>query len=348
MKTTPKKDTALEREDATCALLAWLDAPTCLCVAVGGVPGAGSTSVVRDALAQRDVEAIWLATGAVAGVHLESAASSTVAVNGKRKVIVIDEFDAIVAADPQTTSSISAIIKKGVVPLVFIAHGDPAGWRTKVGDMIPKQAARIHVAAPDLAERPTPVKGLDGAAIALKGIDDSAVLAAFRGDGIASGAVFDNYPKYAKSFDDARAIADAFSAHDAIQDSMARAGVHDDPYAAVPIATAALHCAARTDVAIGTFGNVWSKNNAMYAKKSTIRAITRERIDRGMPCLLTAFDGLDAVRRMLQNAIDRGAWAEAAAIAERAGLASTGVLGVMRLWASGYTLSTHAKVRKHI
>jgi hypothetical protein len=346
MKTTPKKDDALERDEATRALLAWIDDGG-RWAAVGGEHGAGCTSVVHDAIVQRQLEAVWLATGAVAGVHLESAASSTVAVNGKRKIIVIDEFDAIVAADPQTTASIATAIKKGVVPIILIARGDPAGWRTKVGDMVPKAATRVHVVPP--TDRPIAIatKGLDGATAALMGIDDSAIIAAFRGDGIASGAVFDNYPKYTKSFEDAHAIADAFSAHNAIQDTMARVGVHDDPYAAMPIATAALRCSARK-ITIGTFGTVWSKNNATYAKKSTIRSITRERLERGGLCHLAAHEGLDAVHHMLRHAVSRGTWAEAAAIARGAGLTSTGTLAVMRLWPSGYTLATHAKVRKHL
>jgi hypothetical protein len=51
---------------------------------------------------------------------------------------------------------------------------------------------------------------------------------------------------------------------------------------------------------------------------------------------------------MLQHAIGRGAWVEVANVARGAGLSSAGILGVMRLWASGYTLSIHAKVRKHL
>ena len=314
--------------------------------AVGGPPGAGCTTLVARGIADAGWDAVWIAAGAVAGVDLQQAASSAVAVTGRRKIIVVDEFDALTAADPVTTAVIATILKKGVVPIVLIAHGPPAAWRTKAGELVPKDAERIAV--PGTVSTRNNNKGLVGAAVALSGGGD-VVPTAFRGDGIASGAVYDNYAKYAKTFEDAARIADVFSAHDAIQDVMARGGVHEDPYAALPIATAAISCASRPpdDIEIKTFGSIWSKTNAMYAKKGSVRAICR-RLHETVPggTTMRPHDGLDLVRLAVQGCVRRGALDEAAAVARAAGLDPATLLATMRLWPGSYTLGVHGKIRK--
>lgn len=316
--------------------------------AIGGPPRAGCTTLVRDAIRELHLEPVWIATGAVAGVHLESAAASAVAVSGRRKVIVIDELDAIAASDPVTTSAVGHVLKKGMVPVVLIAHGFPDEWRTKSGDLVPRDATLIRVPRRDLAyQPPPPTKGLVGAEAVLRG-GSGVVPTMFRGDGIAAGAVFDNFWKHATSLEAARDIAETFSAHDAIQDTMARMGSHDDPYATLPLAVAATRCAAKdSKVTITTFGSAWSKTNAVYAKRASVRNVLRTRVENGFRASLSPPEGLDTLRGAIKTCVARGDLEGAAVVATTAGLDPPTLLAVMRLWSNcGYTLPTHAKIKK--
>lgn len=306
---------------------------------VVGAPGSGCTTMVRRAVTEAGMEVVWLSCGGVGGVDIPSAAASAVAVSGRRKVIVCDEADALAAADPHTFSQVAAAVKTKVVPVVMITHS----LRNKVADVLPRGAPVIHMAPPAGGHVSAPVRGLDGAAAALSGTQE-----AFRGDGIASGAVYDNFLVLGGTgLEDAAHISDAFSAGDVISQMMYRAGTYDDPFAAYPIAVAASRCRGPTAVAdIGTFGTVWSKTNAAYAKQASARHVEEARRVAGLPTRMRPHDGVGHLRLMIAGCTQAKRFGDAADLARRAGLTPGATLDVMRLWKTPYPLATHARVKK--
>lgn len=305
-----------------------------------------SSEFVRVAVDRAGAEPVWLSMGGVAGVDIASAAKSPMAVTFKKKVIIVNEFDAIVSNDPTTFLQITAAIKVNKVPVVLVGNS----FRSKASEL-PKGHAFFHLAGDPLGDYSpagcdtTRDKGLEGAEEALKGIDH-----AYRGDGIALGGVFDNYLgtlSGPEGLESAGRIAEAFSQSDVVSEGLRRGGAFDDPYSFVPVSTAArVFSDTKTTPKIVTFGTVWSKTNAMYAKTNSTRVITKSIMDSGSRQDWKPEAGIDYVRLMVHSALARGDVDAAADIATRAGLSHAALLAVMRLWKSKYTLSTHGKVKK--
>ena len=302
-----------------------------------------SSEFIRKAVDIAGAEAVWLSMGGVAGVDIASAAKCPIAVTFKKKVIIVNEFDAIVSNDPTTFLHITAAIKINRVPVVLVGNS----FRSKASEL-PKGHAFFHVAVDSLLPKgcdTTRDKGLEGAEQALKGIDH-----AYRGDGIALGGVFDNYLATLsgpEGLESAGRIAEAFSESDVVSEGLRRGGAFDDPYSFVPVSTAArVFANTPTIPKIVTFGTVWSKTNAMYAKTNSTRVITKSIMEGGSRQDWKPEAGIDYVRLMVHSALARGDVDAAADVATRAGLSSAALLAVMRLWKSKYTLSTHGKIKK--
>jgi hypothetical protein len=327
---------------------AWVrDLPGPRVAAVVGPPGAGATTTVREALREHReaVEPVWLAVGKVAGIDVPSVASTALSVTGVRKILVVDEADALASADPMVWLQIVALVraKKRTLPVVFIAHG----LRNKVGDALPRGAATFELLprSSGLATA-SANKGLRGASLAMSGQGRGVE---YRGDGIATGAIFDNYLTVGAP-SRVVPIAEAFSAADAIDEGMCRAGAYENVYAALPISTAAAWCRGDASDAVEmTFGTVWSKNNTAHSKAAAVRAVQLERARQGRVAILGAHSGLDHLRLMMQSRVADGRDLEGvAAIARGAGLDSSATLAVMRLWKSGYSLTMHGTVKKRL
>ena len=326
-------------------LATWIRGDHAVKVAAVQLPmGMDSAAVVRVAVERAGAEPVWLSMGGVAGVDVASAARSPMAVTFKKKVIVVDEFDAIVASDPATSAAIGAAIKVNRVPVVLVANS----FRSKAAELPrghaafalkdgpPPEVRAIFAAPPDSLRD----KGLDGAEAALAGVRQD-----YRGDGIALGGVFDNYPACAPAFDQ---IAEAFSSADVISEGMCRAGHFDDPYSFLPVAVAAWACrdGPTHPPRIATFGTVWSKTNAMYAKVNGARAVSKAIRESGSRTEWAPVGGLDFARSMVASAIARDDVPGAAAVARAVGVQAAGLLTIMRLWKAKYTLATHGKVKK--
>jgi hypothetical protein len=303
-----------------------------------------SSEFIRKAVDIAGAEAVWLSMGGVAGVDIASAAKCPIAVTFKKKVIIVNEFDAIVSNDPTTFLHITAAIKTNKVPVVLVGNS----FRSKASEL-PKGHAFFHLAVDPTITRDTRDttrdKGLEGAEQALKGIDH-----AYRGDGIALGGVFDNYLATLSGtagLESAGRIAEAFSESDVVSEGLRRGGAFDDPYSFVPVSTAArVFANTQTIPKIVTFGTVWSKTNAMYAKTNSTRIVTKSIMEGGSRQDWKPEAGIDYVRLMVQSALARGDVDAAADVATRAGLSHAALLAVMRLWKSKYTLSTHGKIKK--
>lgn len=184
-------------------------------------------------------------------------------------------------------------------------------------------------------------KGLSGAQHALDGRTD----VDYRGDNIAYGGVYDSY---LESCPNTRAsiIAEAYSWSDVIGDSMY--GIAEDLYSFVPLMTAATAFSSSSKHGkVKSFGVVWSKNNARYAKVKNIQTIQKTMLDT-KNCHFGICDGLDFCRSILTRYIHAKQYAEAAAFATKIGLDPQSLILLMRLWKTKYTLSIHAKVKQRM
>jgi hypothetical protein len=105
------------------ALRAWLRAGTGGPARVMAPQGAGLTTAVRLLAREMEFEALWLTAGQQRAKHLlADAASSTIAVNGRRKLVVLDDFDAL-CTDAQLMGELAALAKAGCrVPILCLGH----------------------------------------------------------------------------------------------------------------------------------------------------------------------------------------------------------------------------------
>jgi hypothetical protein len=333
------------KEEIIPALATWLTTSSGMVAAVQ-LPMGMDSDVIRKAVEHANFEPVYVSMHGLAGIDLASAAWSPLAVTFKKKVIVVFEYDAISNSDQSTMLQVSAAIKVGKVPVVLVG----TTFKAKAID-VPKHSTLFTVVSDDPHDHIRAVsgvsnkkdsmldKGLAGAEAALQGIQQD-----YRGDGIAFGGVFDNYIVDNPRLDE---IADAFSWADVVSEGMCRAGAFDDVYSFVPVSTAALVFRdTKTKPTVVTFGTVWSKTNAMYAKVNNARTISRTITEAGKSiCSWKTTDGLDYIRVMIVNALKKGVH-ETAIVAKNAGLSASSLLLLMRFWKSKYTLATHAKVKK--
>jgi len=342
---------SLSAEEIVPLLASWIRGDHEVKVAVVQLPmGARSDTVVRAAVDAAGAEAVWLSMGGTAGVDIASAARSPMAVTFKKKVIVVDEYDAIVTSDQTMLAHISAAIKVNKVPVVLVGNS----FKSKASN-VPKGHTYFqvsHAPAPPSATDVIAVysaaredKGLAGAEAALGG-----ELRDYRGDGIAIGGVYDNYLDYAPK--DFASIADSFSSADVISEQMCRAGCFDDPYSFYPVSVTACvfqKQGVKSKPRVTTFGTVWSKTNAMYAKVGSARGAERALLEAGSRDAWKPSGGLAYIRCMIAAGLARGDTAAAAQVARAAGIPASSVLAIMRLWKSSkYTLATHAKMKKFL
>lgn len=319
-------------EDPLTTLTAWLRSSGPGEVAAVTYPNARSYKAIRDAVDRAEFEAVEVSMRGTDGVDLVSAAKTPIGVTFRRKVIVVFEYDAIVAGDASLLSLVKQAIAVGKTPVMLVG----ASFRSKgaeiAKDMVPFRfdatsdydVRAVFRDSPDCVDD----KGLGGALAALSGQRRD-----FRGDNIAYGAIFDNYPRN-MDLEACVAVACAFSDEDVVTEGMRRAGCFDDIYTFVPIeATASV--ARATMPKIDTFGKLWSQANAMAAKAKSARTLR-----------FKPHDGLDYLRLVFGTCAASGKFEDAAAIARALKYDPADVLAVMRLWKTKYTLSTHAKLKK--
>jgi hypothetical protein len=338
------------KEEIIPALATWLVQSTGSMVAAVQLPMGLDSGVIKDAVTRADFEPVYVSMHGLAGVDLASAARSPIAVTFKKKVIVVFEYDAIASSDQSTMLQVSAAIKLGKVPVVLVG----TTFKAKAID-VPKHATMFVVESDDPHDHVRAIskfsgkkdsmmdKGLAGAEAALRGVQQD-----YRGDGIALGGVFDNYlhaptPGFA-------AVADAFSWADVVSEGMCRGGMFEDVYSFVPVSTAA-HAFRDVSVPIQivTFGTVWSKTNAMYAKVNNAKNVTKNVADVGKSVYLwKTTDGLDHIRGMIVTSLKTQTIQDTARLVANAGLDAASLLSLMRLWKSKYTLATHAKLKKYL
>lgn len=96
------------------ALRAWLRSPASSAPArVQAPPGSGITTAMQLLARELDMEPLWITPGVPQPKTLLcDAASSPVAVTGRRKLVVLDDFDAL-ANDAQLLGEVSALARRG-------------------------------------------------------------------------------------------------------------------------------------------------------------------------------------------------------------------------------------------
>lgn len=166
---------------------------------------------------------------------------------------------------------------------------------------------------------------------------------------ITSGA-HENYPLTGQSIETCRAMADAYSLSDVIEEHMystqhwelgdvqiAIAAGGPVAYMDKTVARRAMH------LDLTKFGTVWSRNNNQRTKEKSMRAIRDACIERGLRGGMH-IDSIAALRHMIVQALKTGRVEE---ILPRLGdLPSDVVLAVMRLWKCGYTQAQHGQLKK--
>lgn len=321
---------------------------TCLLTIPEGV------NVVEDihqVVRQAEMESVTIdMNNGIQGIDIHAAMRTPIAVTFKRKVIIVFDYDSIVSNNQPFITHITSAMKLGIVPVLLIAQemtGKAASLPVKhlsvimAGDEQPEEDEyKITVV---YGKRDTfEDKGLLGAKHALQGRTDID----YRGDNIAYGGVYDSYLDSCPS-EQAYFIAEAYSWSDVLGDSL-YGGAEHDIYSFLPLMTAAtVFSTAPKHGKVKTFGIVWSKNNARYAKVKNIQTIQNVMLSL-QKRNLTLFDGLDFCRTILTQCVHEKEYHKAARFAQEVGLNAQTLILLMRLWKTKYTLAIHAKVKQHM
>ena len=336
----------LSKEEIIPALATWISENHDVKVAAVQLPMGLDSGMIKNAVEAAGAEGVFVSMNGLEGVDIASAARTPIAVTFKKKVIVVFEYDAMVTGDQGLLAHVTAAIKVNKVPVVLVGNS----FKSKASSL-PKDTTVFHVVSADPHDHIRAItkfsgkrdslgdKGLAGAESVFSGIHQD-----YRGDGIALGGVFDNYLVQIDNVED---ISEAFSWADVVSEGMCRAGAYDDPYSFFPLEITSLTFREyKKPVKIVTFGTVWSKTNAMYAKINTGRMASRTMIESGSRVAWTPVSGIDMIRGMIVMKLQKNDLEGAVDIAKSAGLTSAALLSIMRLWKTKYTLAMHSKIKK--
>lgn len=304
----------------------------------------GARLAVEEAIVQANMEPVRISMQGLQGVDMASASKSPIAVTFKRKVIIVYDYDAIVSGDQSLLNHVNTAIRTNMVPIVLVGKtvtGKAATLPIKGYHTITIQNDEYEVIAITKDKKDTfEDKGIEGAINALRGRHDLD----YRGDGIAFGGVFDNYLTNSSrlSIDELSNISDTYSWSEATGEVLCENGMYEDPYTFVPVTTAAAYFSKEDKGLVKTFGQVWSKTNAMYAKMNSIHALQTMVRPIGY---FSQVDGFDHIRNILLQHISNQEYEKVANVAKSMGITASGLLSLMRLWKCKYTLSIHAKIK---
>ena len=354
-----------------------------------GASGSGMTQMVRAATA--DMEAVWL-TGANlrCRAFLRDVCSNAVAVNFKRKVLVLDELDAVLHNET-VMADVAHVCKHHAsrLPVVCILKAtraasacDLARKACLVEHFAPPSAERmLEVVRGALAREGVPfdearavelcraapgdirhvLQTLRASSAAVRDVtlhtadavarvfDDVATVAEalrmFGSDpGALAGGVFESYTRACDEVRELVAHADNASAADVVHEHVQGRQRWDmmDIHGALAVASAAVLLPKRAGVKLTKYGTTWNKAYVQASKAKHARGVHAARAERG----LSALDGTDLafVRAMLASSLARSP-ADGARVCRAAGLGAVEALAVMRLWDTGYKLSTHARLK---
>lgn len=382
--------------------LEWMRKPTLsLLVIESPHTGMGITTFLRCACEELDMEPIIVSTTLPKlKTFLSDACSSWYTVDFKRKILILDPLDAIVA-DPLSATELADFMKSGLRKLPIVVAGirlrssmsklesmtspkvtvhhikfpeiDPGKAQTFLqehcrrvgGDDIPvwNGDLRNALASIDTGIRES-TKDLkcDGVAAVRRVLFDQSltVREAIRlHDGDVSMIVagtHENYMRTDQTIDACARMADAYSLADIMEEASYKTQRWDLTEmsmalsAGAPVAYLEKKTSKKyTTMDISKFGTIWSRNNNQR---------TKEKMYRTMYCVfaeqnlwsMAHLESLGTVRSMIMHAIERMKKKDDAPIDKCVqilkGLPNTTLLGIMRLWKSGYTQVHHSMLKK--
>ena len=361
----------------TCSGTAWLT----------GHPGSGMTRMVADVL--QGHESVWMTPATMRSRNfLRDVCSNSRSVNGKRKVLVLDELD-MVLGNEMVMADVSHVLKSNKhVPILCISKATRAAlicdMRTKAELVVDfpmpthdamvrlvKEIARdegLDTRDADMLCRRTPgdiqhvLQTLRAASVDTRDVvrpvaevverllgqsmdvATAQAMAVTDSGSVASG-VFEMYRCAVSDVDQSLHYLSCVSASDVLEETMFAKQQWDlsDAHAVLG-ACSALTLPRTPGIEMDKYGVVWNKTHMQHAKAKILRSIGLCRRERGMSSL--SVTDLAYVRLMLSHSLpDVRA---AASVCDRSGLDADACLHVMRLWSTGYKLSTHARLRQAV
>ena len=351
-----------------------------------GSPGSGMTSMVRELVA--DMEAVWMTpTTMRSRAFLKDMCRSAVAVNGKRKVLVMDELDTVLSSETAVADVAHAVKQCQRVPMVCVLRATRAaqmcslhkkaalvvrfppptheatvaavlrvaeeeGLPTGEVDALCRQAPgdvrhvlqtlRAGVRTTRDVHMPTAL-GVEAALGRRMGVEEALRIYAADAGALPSG-VFEAYWRTTQDIHQCVAYLDMASAGDVVDERIHARQRWDlmDLHGALTVGAAAVTLPRAQGIAPDKHGTLWNKGNLLRTHLKGLKAVETRRAAAGLTRL--GGEDLGYVRCMIADCLpDVKA---AAAVCRRAGLDADACLAVMRLWDTGYKLTTHAKIKK--
>jgi hypothetical protein len=335
--------------------------------------GSGLTTSVRRLVAERGVEAIWISAATRQPRRLLCAGgTSCYSVTMHRKVIVIDEADAVLSGDcaqdvadhlkkradfpcPILLLSCNTRVALARVMDVVTSSRRPFSKFVAACDDTDQRAASLDEAFGDSADLRDDGEGdgVNGACKILFGpVKPTSLESALRihdMDGaVTSAALFENYA-LGTNVADASGFADACSTADMLEECMRGEQRWElGEYANATRVAAALVCIGpQCTRPVGTlkFGSVWSKSHNLAAKAKAFRSFNRARRAKHLSCL--SIEDVGTYRTLIMALVRAKRYVDIAR-GPAGGLNSTALLAAMRLWSGKYTLAVHGHVKKHL
>lgn len=175
------------------------------------------------------------------------------------------------------------------------------------------------------------------------GVEEALRIYAADAGGVPSG-VFESYWRAASDIGQCVAYADMASAGDVVDERIHARQRWDlmDLHGALTVGAAAVTLPRKTGISPDKHGTLWNKGNLLRTHLKGLKGIETRRAAAGLTRLRG--EDLGYVRRMIADCLPDVA--AAADVCRRAGLGAEACLAVMRLWGTGYKLSTHARIKK--
>lgn len=358
----------------------WLASRTPGVAWLTGTSGSGLTRMV--ASLTRGMEGVWM-TGAKlkSRAFLRDTCSNPMAVNLKRKVIVLDELD-VVMGNETVMADVAFLFKHNTtLPIVCVLKSTRGALSC---DLQKKAALVVHFPPPtlDAMMRVVAEEGLTCAraeevcraaagdvrhvlltlraqsaevrhttpptADAVQHLFESVStvresLGLYGADaGAVAGGVFETYWQTTRDVGVLAQYSDMASLGDVVDEHIHARHRWDlmELHGALTTSSAAIMLPKSRGVSLTRYGTLWNKHYLMCTKIKMVRRLNLLRAAHGM-CGLAPVD-LALVRTMINGA----SVPRMAEVCTSAGLDATACLHLMRLWGTGYKLSTHTRLRK--